>query len=375
MRQTRQRPSHNRSSSEIELETTPYEHPFIEELENIIEPQSFTFINNEIKYSSNNLDYTNILLKLFDIDKTCSFEPDASCDCKDILEYSNMFYILYNINSYVLNKKDPIIQNVLFTDQKDVFDYMSLESFKTENFESKYILEKEFEMIDLQNYQNLNMLANTYLYFLNQSNYLLPFSKNEVLSFLNNIIHFFDNTLILSDLPIIENITDDIILPVQFSIYIMKQMHLAGFISFTNHCLPENKFFVDKTLPISYEMETPIVNLSPERQFNIISEIKIVCKKDLLLLQKYFQNYPDIEKKYKVFPILPHTKYILLYQDMIQNKTKSLELKSNSVEINYLIVNLQNFRIFKFDKLSYFNKEIIFAMILFTLIIIFLFRR
>ena len=54
---------------------------------------------------------------------------------------------------------------------------------------------------------------------------------------------------------------------------------------------------------------------------------------------------------------------------------KSLELKSNSVEINYLIVNLQNFRIFKFDKLSYITKEIIFAIILFTLIIIFLFRR
>ena len=86
---------------------------------------------------SNNLDYTNILLKLFDIDKHVS-EPEASCDCKDILDYSNMFYILYNINSYVLNKKDPIIQNVLFTDQKDVFDYM-FESFKTENFESKYI--------------------------------------------------------------------------------------------------------------------------------------------------------------------------------------------------------------------------------------------
>ena len=53
------------------------------------------------------------------------------------------------------------------------------------------IFEKEFEMIDLQNDQNLNMLANTYLYFLNQSNYLLPISKNELLSFLNNIIHFF----------------------------------------------------------------------------------------------------------------------------------------------------------------------------------------
>jgi len=344
-------------------------------LKNIIAPESFTFINNEIKYSSNDLDYINILLKIFDIDKTCSFEPEADCDCKDILDYSNMFYILYHINKYVLDKKDPIMQKVLFTDQKNVFDYMSLESFKTENFESKYILQKEFEMISLQDEDNLNMLTTTYLYFLNKSNYLLHTSKNELLSFLNNIIHFFDNTLILSDLPIIENITDDIILPVYFSIYIMKQMHLSGFISFKNHCLPQNKLFVDKTLPIFYEMETPKINVGPERQFNIISEIQILCKKDLLLLQKYFETYPEIEKKYKVFPILPHTKYILLYQDLIKNKMKSLQLKSNSIEINYLIVNLQNFRIFKFDKLSYITKEIIFSLILITLVIILLIRK
>lgn len=365
----------NPSSTIVELETITGTYPFIDELENIIKPESFTFINNEIKYSLNDLDYTNILLKIFDIDKTCSFQPEAYCDCKDILDYSNMFYILYHINKYVLNKKDTMMQKVLLTDQKNVFDYMSLESFNMDNFESKYILEKEFEMIDLKDEENLKMLSITYLYFLNKSNYLLHISKNQLLSFLNYIINFFENTLILSDLPIIVNITDDIILPVYFSIYIMKQMHLSGYISFTNHCLPENKFFVEKSSPMFYEIELPIINVNPERKLNIISQIQIICKKDLLILQNYFQNYPNIEKKYKIFPILPHTKYILLYQDLIQNKMKSLELKSNSVEINYLIVNLQNFRIFKFDKLSYITKEMIIAIILFSLIIIFLFRR
>ena len=139
--------------------------------------------------------------------------------------------------------------------------------------------------------------------------------------------------------------------------------------------LPENKFFVEKSSPMFYEIELPIINVNPERKLNIISQIQIICKKDLLILQNYFQNYPNIEKKYKIFPILPHTKYILLYQDLIHNNLKSLALKSNSVEINYLIVNLQNFRIFKFDKLSYITKEMIIAIILFSLIIIFLFRR
>lgn len=345
------------------------------DLEKIIKIDDYSLEDNKIVYKDEKIDYLSRVSMLFQIINSCSFEPDALCDCRDFIEYTNILYTLDKINLYLFNNNNSIFelkeQNVLYTDQTNIFDYSSIDTFKQDNFQSKFVLEKKVEVVDFQNEKNIDFIALIYFHFIFKNNYS-NLTSYFIASFLKQIIKYKDNNLIIYDIPVIYDLTENEF-PFYFSLFFMKKLYQFNFITVPIHCyFASSSNDQSKRTIKNYHTENNTLDIQNiENIFNLKENIKILCKNDFQLLSDFFLLYPSLKKNYKIYLLKPKTKYYIIYQNLLTNKLHSFKLSSMNSSESYLVINIQNFRIFYFDKRINYVIEIVSSIILLILLILY----
>lgn len=354
----------------------------------ILQVENFTFDGKEqtITYPpKSNVNYTTRLLKVFGMHGgVCSFEPDAFCDCRDVLQYANLLYILDEINMYLLTNPNifPLItQKVILTDQSNISDYCSVQLFKEDNpFNNKFILEKEIQMVDFQNEDVIDFLATIYCDVLQKYDFFENLTSYFIASFLKQIIKFSsDDILLLYDIPVIADLVENEI-PTYFTLFFVKQLYQYQFLSIPVECeviKKNNKTILISKPSLSLDKYQTDDNQKDTKNNDLIDvmDLQILPEKIVLQLQ---QKNPFISETFDFLQIRSNKNYILIYQDMTnKNKLHSLSIQKQNSE-RYVMINIKKLRILKFDQTSNFIFHLIvysFGFILFVLLLTKLFKR
>lgn len=325
-------------------------------------------METSLTYPPSTINYIPILLQIFEVQEKCSFETKANkCDCKDILEYAKMMHIIIQINNFLFQNSDYMTlqeQNVLVVESSDILYSCSVEQYKSNfPFEKIYHEEKNVQFVDLKNKTNIDILSTIYFDILSDHAYLPNLTSYFISSFLEQIVKYNSDTLLLYELSL--ELPESATISHYFSIFFMKQLYLYYFIFNDNSCTVMENEYIESELSSSKTTKFQV-----EENIMMFHGLKILSQDQMMIMNQYFNMFPDRKENYMIEAVLPGYSYEIIAENKKTLFMETIQGQNKGRESFFIIMNNDDITLTSFELNRLKSKNLWKKIVLLVLMII-----